>query len=231
MKKTIPLLGLLGMLASCSSLKPVAGGSGQSGHGTVVRKSPEFLDQIEVTAGTAPGGPAGSGRSGSEMRTDTRSTDPASGTGIEQSTALQFKYAQLLNTEVEEVRNLRLYQYIDEWYGTRYCLGGTTKNCIDCSAFVQSFYSAIYNTTLPRTARDQYRAARKISATELQEGDLLFFNTRGGISHVGIYLQNNKFVHASTTGGVMISDRFDPYYVRHFVGAGRIDKADGIAGK
>jgi lipoprotein Spr len=61
-----------------------------------------------------------------------------------------------------------------------------------------------------------------ISRTELQEGDLLFFNTRGGVSHVGIYLQNNKFVHASISGGVTISDMFEPYYVKHFIASGRV---------
>jgi lipoprotein Spr len=70
-------------------------------------------------------------------------------------------------------------------------------------------------------AKDQYKVTRHISRTELKEGDLLFFNTRSGVSHVGIYLQNNKFVHASVSG-VMISDMFEPYYVKHFIAAGRV---------
>src|SRR4029079_8546803 len=70
--------------------------------------------------------------------------------------------------------------------------------------------------------KEQYKRTLLISRTELKEGDLLFFNTRGGVSHVGIYLQNNKFVHASVSG-VTISDMFEPYYVRHFVAAGRVD--------
>jgi lipoprotein Spr len=77
--------------------------------------------------------------------------------------------------------------------------------------------------TLPRTARDQYNSSHRISQTQLREGDLLFFNTRGGVSHVGIYLQNNKFVHASVSG-VMISDMFEPYYMKHLVAAGRVNK-------
>ena len=78
--------------------------------------------------------------------------------------------------------------------------------------------------SLPRTARDQYRASRIISAVELKEGDLLFFNTTGGISHVGIYLRNNKFVHASSSQGVVISDIFDAYYLKRYIGAGRLEK-------
>jgi murein DD-endopeptidase / murein LD-carboxypeptidase len=58
----------------------------------------------------------------------------------------------------------------------------------------------------------------------LKEGDLLFYNTRGGISHVGIYLQNNKFVHAASSEGVMISDIFDPYWMKRFMGVGRVER-------
>jgi len=140
---------------------------------------------------------------------------------IEKASALQIKYALLLNTEVERIQNISLYQNIDDWYGTRYKLGGTTKSGIDCSAFVQTIFLSAFAVTLPRMAKDQYKVTRRISRTELKEGDLLFFNTRGGVSHVGIYLQNNKFVHASVSG-VMISDMFEPYYVKHFIAACRI---------
>ena len=119
----------------------------------------------------------------------------------------------------------KLFENIDEWYGTRYCMGGTTKNCIDCSAFVQSLLGATYGITIPRTAITQYKTSKRISTTELKEGDLLFFHTRrnhGLVTHVGIYLQNNKFVHASSSGGVTISDMYEPYYVQHLIAAGRI---------
>ena len=128
-----------------------------------------------------------------------------------------------MNTDEDQVQNMALYQNIDDWYGTPYKYGGSTKSGIDCSAFVQAIFASAFAINLPRTAREQYNVTRHISRTELQEGDLLFFNTQGGISHVGIYLQNNKFVHASVTG-VTISDMFEPYYVRHFVAAGRVDK-------
>lgn len=146
---------------------------------------------------------------------------------VEKASALQSKYAQLLNTDAEQIQDIPLYQTIDDWYGTRYKYGGTTKNGIDCSAFVQTVFMSVFGITLPRTARDQYKATRRISRTELQEGDLLFFNTTGGVSHVGIYLQNNKFVHASVSG-VTISDMFEPYYVKHFISAGRVEKADTV---
>jgi hypothetical protein len=139
--------------------------------------------------------------------------------------SLQFKYAAILGLNAEEISNLDLFEFIDEWYGTRYCMGGTTKKCIDCSALVQILFSEIYETQVPRTAREQYKVVKRISLTELQEGDLLFFNTRGrGISHVGVYLANNKFFHSATSSGVMISDLYEPYFIKRLVGAGRVVK-------
>ncbi len=144
---------------------------------------------------------------------------------VEAASPVQLKYAVLLNTEVEQLQNKALLESVDEWYGTKYRLGGTTKKGIDCSAFVQASFIAAFGITLPRTAREQYKVVRHISRTELKEGDLVFFNTRGGVSHVGIYLQNNKFIHASVSQGVVVSDLYEPYYLKKYIGAGRIDDA------
>jgi lipoprotein Spr len=146
-------------------------------------------------------------------------------TGIEKVSALQLKYSVLLNTDVEQIQNTSLFSIIDSWYGTPYRYGGSTKNGIDCSAFVQALYSGVHTIELPRTANSQYKIARPVSRTEIREGDLVFFNTTGGISHVGYYLQNNKFVHAASSGGVMISDLYDEYWVKRFVAVGRIEGA------
>ena len=156
----------------------------------------------------------------------TKKTTPvlSSSSTIENAAALQFKYALLLDMEVEQVKNLNLFKIIDEWLGTRYKLGGSTKYGIDCSAFMQVLFTAFYGLSLPRTAKEQYNFTRKISRTALKEGDLVFFNTIGGVSHVGMYLQNNKFVHAST-GGVTISDLYEDYWLKRFVGVGRISNA------
>jgi lipoprotein Spr len=143
---------------------------------------------------------------------------------IENADKLQFKFSILLDMEVEALQNLTLLRLLDEWLGTRYRLGGNSKAGIDCSAFMQVLFSSLYNFTLPRTAREQFAASLQISRTELREGDLVFFNTTGGISHVGMYLQNNKFVHASSSG-VTISDLFDDYWSKRFIGVGRLEGA------
>ncbi len=137
---------------------------------------------------------------------------------------LQAKYAERLNVLPQFLANIELLEGMDYWYGTRYLYGGTTKRGIDCSAFVRAMFDAVYDIALPRTAREQYSECQRISTTELKEGDLVFFNTRGGVSHVGIYLTNNKFVHSSSSKGVTISDLFENYYITRYIGAGRISE-------
>lgn len=143
-------------------------------------------------------------------------------TSVETASALQFKYALLLDIDIEQAVSLGIFQQIDQWLGTQYRLGGTSRDGIDCSALMQVFFAGLYGVSIPRTAREQHSFSRRIGKGELKEGDLVFFNTRGGVSHVGMYLQNNKFVHASS-GGVTISDLYEDYWVKHFIGAGRVD--------
>jgi cell wall-associated NlpC family hydrolase len=141
---------------------------------------------------------------------------------IEYCTMLQFKYAMLMDIDVEAVTNIALYTAIEDWWATKYKFGGTTKSGIDCSAFCGKIFGAAYSTTLPRTAREQYALCSKIARVDLQEGDLVFFNTRGGVSHVGIYLGNDCFVHSSVHSGVTINKLTDDYYSRKFIIGGRI---------
>jgi lipoprotein Spr len=97
-----------------------------------------------------------------------------------------------------------------------------TQRGVDCSAFVQTVMAGAYDLALPRTAKEQKGMTTPVERAELREGDLVFFNTRGGVSHVGIYLHNNKFVHASTSGGVTISDLDESYWAHRYLGAGRV---------
>ncbi len=142
---------------------------------------------------------------------------------IERADFLQLKYAIVLDATVEKLTNVNLLKSIDEWWGTSYCYGGSTKNCIDCSAFTQTIMQNVYNVNVPRTAQEQYNSSKQINLEDLNEGDLVFFNTNGSreITHVGIYLFNNKFVHAATSGGVMVSDLNDTYWKPRYRGAGR----------
>lgn len=144
---------------------------------------------------------------------------------IENAQWLQFKYAIITGIPVEHLTNMKLLQSIDSWYGTRYCMGGTTERCIDCSAFALTIIKDVYDLSLPRIAQDQYNSTNRISLMDLQQGDLVFFHTTGRyVSHVGVYVGNNKFVHASTSQGVMISDLNDTYWSGRYIGAGRIQK-------
>jgi len=143
-------------------------------------------------------------------------------TDIEKSHDLQFKYAILMEKPVESVTNERLIGFLENWYGTPYRYGGEDRKGIDCSAFSALLMDSVYGFRLPRTARSQYSACIRIKKEQLQQGDLVFFNTTGGISHVGVYLDNNKFVHASASSGVMISDLNDSYFRRRYIGAARV---------
>jgi hypothetical protein len=138
---------------------------------------------------------------------------------------LQVKYAILLDVIAEKLTNLPLLELMDKWWGTRYCFGGSTENCIDCSAFTQLVSREVYRLSLPRTAQEQYNTIELIEKDELKEGDLVFFHTRGrrsAITHVGVYLTNNKFVHASTSNGVSISDLDESYWKPRYRAGGRM---------
>jgi lipoprotein Spr len=141
---------------------------------------------------------------------------------IECFSSLQFKYAQLLDVEVEAVTNIILFKEIEKWLGTRYRYGGASDKGIDCSAYSATLVHSVFGLVLPRTARDQYAGCIKLDKEQLQQGDLVFFNTRGGISHVGVYLGNGYFTHASTSIGVTISNLSETYWSKKFVSGGRL---------
>ena len=144
---------------------------------------------------------------------------------------LQFKYAEILNRDVESLTNLSLFSFIDEWWGTRYRYGGTTKKGIDCSSFTGLLMNNVFGLNLPRTAREQYAACTRLTKDEMAEGDLVFFNTRGGVSHVGVYLGDGYFVHSSCSSGVTISNLDEAYYHKRFIAGGRPAAGDDCLAK
>ncbi len=142
---------------------------------------------------------------------------------IESATPVQLKYAVLLDTEVEQLPSSGLLEQIDPWMGVPYRSGGSNRSGIDCSAFTMQVLDGCCGYKLPRTSRQQHAYCEPASMETLASGDLLFYATRGkGVSHVGIYLGNGKFAHASVSNGVTVSDLSDPYYQKRFISAGRI---------
>lgn len=126
---------------------------------------------------------------------------------------------------MSHLKSKQLYKFITDWTGVKYRLGGLDKRGIDCSGFALLLQKDIYGNQLPRRSRDQAEAIRQKSLNNLKEGDLVFFSFGGGaVDHVGVYLNNNFFVHASTTRGVVVDDLTIPAYQRAFVKAGSLTK-------
>ena len=133
------------------------------------------------------------------------------------------KYSTLLGVSKNQIENEKLYQFIDDWMGVPHLDGGWDKEGIDCSGFTNLLIKEIYKRPLLRTARLMAEQVKRKFENELQEGDLVFFDFNGQkFNHVGVYLQNNKFVHASTSKGVIISNLKDSWYYKYFSRAGSI---------
>ena len=109
-----------------------------------------------------------------------------------------------------------------EWDKTPYRYGGTTKAGVDCSALVQNIYVQEFRLRLPRTTADQLREGRKVRQSDMRTGDLVFFKTGPNQLHVGIYLGTDRFIHASTSKGVMISGLSERYWKTRFIQARRV---------
>lgn len=122
-----------------------------------------------------------------------------------------------------DIENSKLRSAIESWYGTPYLYGGCTKQGVDCSCFVGNVYKSVYGITLKRTANDIYEQSTVVSRNKLKEGDLVFFtNSNQKVSHVGIYLRDDMFVHSSTSQGVIISKLTNTYWSKHFYKGGKI---------
>jgi lipoprotein Spr len=224
------LFGLLILLASCSTLKNLSFPI-KTGKQIVIsdtKKTPrtmEFLEDISVTPGKITINNASNAVETEKPAVINKNYEmmPVNLSDIEKANWLQIKYSLKMDIAVEEIKNIPLLQKIDEWWGTPYVLGGNSKNGVDCSYFTLDVMRDIYKVNLKRTAAEQYEQSVKIEWNNLKEGDLIFFKTEGRrrISHVGIYLANNKFAHASTSQGVTIGDLTDPYWQRRLYSLGR----------
>jgi len=143
--------------------------------------------------------------------------------GVRVSGNVLDAYAAVLGVPVRVLGTPALYTYIDRWMGTPHRTGGTDQRGIDCSAFVGLVIRDIYGKSLPRSSKEMAGQVKRKYERQLREGDLVFFSFgRRGIDHVGIYLHNHKFVHVSTSKGVIISDLKDPWYYKYFTRAGSV---------
>jgi cell wall-associated NlpC family hydrolase len=124
-----------------------------------------------------------------------------------------------------EERSL-LVRVAKTFLGAPYKLGGSTLKGIDCSAFVKKIYE-IFNIQLPRTTREQFKVGKKVEKDQLEEGDLVFFKRRGNRAHVGIYVGDNQFVHASSYSREVKMDHLDaPYYSQRFLRGVRVKELE-----
>jgi lipoprotein Spr len=130
--------------------------------------------------------------------------------------------SQIMGVAVSATSNMKLFHFVYDWIGTPYRFGGSSRKGIDCSAFTKQLYSDVFNLTIRRSSRDIFSMVNPVGKDDLKEGDLVFFKIHSrSISHIGIYLGNNRFAHASSKG-VAISSLDDAYYSRYFYKGGRL---------
>ena len=129
---------------------------------------------------------------------------------------IDFNTAQQMNLDAE------LVAFYNDWYGVKYKYGWDSKNGIDCSSFIQKAYEYNFDIVLPRTTDSQAMEGIEIDKSQLEMGDLVFFKTSSTSNHVGIYLEDGKFMHASTSKGVIISYLDNIYFGKYYWKAQRI---------
>lgn len=157
---------------------------------------------------------------GSSTLQDDRIEKPASKGSLSKACAK-------LGVSSSKAKNANLYIVSADWLGTKYKYGGMSSSGVDCSGLTNIIVKKVYGKSLNRSSADIYSGnVTKISKRNIKEGDLVFFRTDGKKSktpnHVGIYLNDDKFIHASTSKGVIVSSMSQQYYVTNYIGAGRL---------
>ena len=118
--------------------------------------------------------------------------------------------------EIQEMQEFLHLAYTD-WKGTPYQLGGMGSNGIDCSAFMQVVFEDYLSLIIPRTTREQLKAGKQVSSDNLRPGDLIFFKTGRTSYHVGVMVNPQEFLHASTSNGVKISKLSHPFWQQTYL--------------
>ncbi|WON76989.1 NlpC/P60 family protein [Serratia sp. UGAL515B_01] len=120
----------------------------------------------------------------------------------------------------------KILTHFVEWEGVRYKLGGNSQKGIDCSAYIQRIFKDEFSFILPRTTHEQIKLGTRVAINELDTGDLLFFKTSSRELHVGVYIGEGQFIHASTSTGVTISELDNTYWKERYKQARRINNAN-----
>ncbi|MDD8017609.1 MAG: NlpC/P60 family protein [Bacteroidota bacterium] len=133
------------------------------------------------------------------------------------------KPADHASTNADNFEQQKMMDAILAWMGTPYEYGGESKSGIDCSGFTKEIFKESAAMQLPRTTEDQVKLGSPVDADNLKFGDLIFFNTTGqNPSHVGIYIGDDMFAHASVSFGVTLSSMYSSYYKKRYTEARRV---------
>ena len=155
--------------------------------------------------------------------------DDASSTSLFEKLAEQKEMEELsdiLGVEIKEASNLNLYREVADWLGTRYRRGGMSRKAVDCSGFTNIIYKNVYDMKLDRVSTVIAKNLKvSVSKDDLLPGDMVFFSTLGRkyINHVGVYLGNGLFAHASIKKGVVVSSLLEGYYNKAWRKGGRME--------
>ncbi len=155
--------------------------------------------------------------------------DDASSTSLFEKLAEQKEMEELsdiLGVEIKEASNLNLYREVADWLGTRYRRGGMSRKAVDCSGFTNIIYKNVYDMKLDRVSTAIAKNLKvSVSKDDLIPGDMVFFSTLGRkyINHVGVYLGNGLFAHASIKKGVVVSSLLEGYYSKAWRKGGRME--------
>ncbi len=199
------LISLAVLSAGCSTSSPRFR-SDDGGSGAVVQEENEFRFASKIRE--------------EESREDDRKVDM---TSVRKRLTSEEGGTKYSNITPEGLSRDQFLLNVVSYLGVPYRYGGVGKDGIDCSGFTSSVYASSTSVSLPRSAREQFRAGAAVEKDQLQFGDLVFFNTTGqSPSHVGIYLEDDLFAHASVTSGVTISSLESTYYKKRFLGARRM---------
>ncbi len=194
------------LLQSCGAAKPRFGGSGKPSSASA--------------SGTVPTNRISSKEAEEESKENDKLVDSVS---VERVLSGTRDFTREKNSALSALDQSKLMREISKYMGVPYVLGGESGQGLDCSAYTMHVYKNALKKELPRTSQEQFNVGTQVDFADLKFGDLVFFNTTGeSASHVGIYLGDDLFAHASVSFGVTISSLESTYYKTRYEAARRI---------